>query len=180
MTRVVRTLIAVALCLALVAPATPAHASGLRVVRQTVTQHNVLIDEDACGDYGVEWDINLTADIATFFDSQDRRVKQVVHITEDNTVKNTVTGLTLPDSPVNFVQTTFFDREANTIDKIFIVGTSVNVRRGKERLVDRGAILIDGPTRRILWSAGPHPVREAMDGSADIRLALPAFCDILE
>jgi len=86
----------------------------------------------------------------------------------------------LPDSPVNFVQTTFFDRETNTIDKILIVGTSVNVRRGKERLVDRGVILIDGPTRRILWSVGPHPVREAMDGSADIRLALPAFCDILE
>jgi len=180
MTRVVRTLIAVALCVGLVAPATAAQASGWRVERQTVTQHNVLTDADACGDYGVEWDINLTADIFTFFDSQDRRVKQVVHITEDNTVKNTVTGLTLPDSPVNFVQTTFFDRETNTIDKILIVGTSVNVRRGKERLVDRGVILIDGPTRRILWSVGPHPVREAMDGSADIRLALPAFCDILE
>ena len=180
MKRVVRTLIAIALCAALVVPATGAQAAGWRVERQTVTQHNVLTDEDACGDYGVEWDINLTADIATFFDSQDRRVKQIVHITEDNTVKNTVTGLTLPDSPVNFIQTTFFDRETNTIDKIFIVGTSVNVRRGKERLVDRGAILIDGPTRRILWSVGPHPVREAMDGSADIRLALPAFCDILE
>jgi hypothetical protein len=179
MTRVVRTLIAVAVCVALIAPATGAQASGLRVVRQTITQHNVLTDADACGDYGVEWDINLTVDIATFFDSQGRRVKQVGHVTEDNTVKNTVTGLTLPDSPVNFVQTVFFDRETNTIDKIFIVGTSVNVRRGNERLVDRGAILIDGPTRRILWSAGPHPVREAMDGSADIRLALPAFCDIL-
>jgi len=179
MKRVVRILIAIALCGALVVPVTGAQASGWRVERQTVTQHNVLIDEDACGDYGVEWDINLTADIFTFFDGQDRRVKQVVHITEDNTVKNTVTGLTLPDSPVNFVQTSFFDRETGALEKIFIVGTSVNVRRGKQRLVDRGPILIDGQTREILWSAGPHPVREEMNGSADIRLALPAFCDIL-
>jgi hypothetical protein len=144
------------------------------------TRHNVLTDADACGDYGVVWDINLTADIFTFFDSQDRRVKQVVHVTEDNTVSNTVTGLTLPDSPVNFVQTAFFDRETGAREKIFIVGTSVNVRRGNERLVDRGPILIDGQTGEILWSAGPHPARQLMDGSFDISLALPAFCDILE
>jgi hypothetical protein len=56
----------------------------------------------------------------------------------------------------------------------------VNVRRGNERLVDRGPILIDGQTGEILWSAGPHPARELMDGSFDISLALPAFCDILE
>ena len=180
MSRVVRTLIAVALCVALIAPATGAQAGGWRVEKQTVTQHNVVTDEDACGEYGVEWDINLTVDIFTFFDSQDRRVKQVGHVTEDNTVKNTVTGLTLPDSPVNFIQTNFFDRETGALEKIFIVGTSVNVRRGNERLVDRGPILIDGQTREILWSAGPHPVREEMNGSADIRLALPAFCDILE
>ena len=180
MTRVVRTLIAFALCVALVAPATAAQASGWRVERRTVTQHNVLTDADACGDYGVEWDINLTADIFTFFDSQDRRVKQIVHITEDNTVKNTVTGLTLPDSPVNFVETTTFDRETGLRDKILIVGTSANVRRGHQRLVDRGPILIDGQTGKILWSIGPHPLRELMDGSFDIRLVLPGFCDILE
>ena len=180
MTRVVRTLITLALCVALVAPATAAQASGGRVERQTVTQHNVLTDEGACGDYGVEWDINLTADIFTFFDRQGRRVKELVHITEDNTVKNTVTGLTLPDSPVNFVQTTTFDAVTGAREKIFIVGTSVNVRRGNQRLVDRGPILIDGQTGEILWSVGPHPLRELMDGSFDIRLALPGFCDILE
>jgi hypothetical protein len=30
-----------------------------------------------------------------------------------------------------------------------------------------------------VWSAGPHPVRELLDGSFNIRRALPAFCDIL-
>jgi hypothetical protein len=156
-----------------------APASAAPPTKQEITQHNVLTDPTACGSYGVTWDINLTATIWTFTDDQGRRTKQVAHIREDNTVTNTVTGLTLRDGPVNFVQTTFFDVATNRADKIFIVGTAVNVRRGDERLVDRGPILIDGPTRRILWSAGPHPVREQMDGSANIALALPAFCHIL-
>lgn len=126
------------------------------------------------------WDINLTADVFTFFDRQGRRTKAILHIREDNTVTNTVTGLTLPDSPVNFVQTEFYDAETGIREKIFVVGTSVNVRRGNERLVDRGTILLDGQTFEILWSAGPHPVRKLLQGNFDLRLALPAFCDILE
>ena len=55
----------------------------------------------------------------------------------------------------------------------------MTVRRGDEHLVDRGPILIDGQTGRILFSAGPHPVRRLLDGSFDILRALPAFCDIL-
>jgi hypothetical protein len=55
----------------------------------------------------------------------------------------------------------------------------VNVRRDDQRLVDRGPILIDGQTGEILFSAGPHPIRELLDGSFDINLALPGFCDIL-
>jgi hypothetical protein len=38
---------------------------------------------------------------------------------------------------------------------------------------------VDGQTGEILFSAGPHPVRELLDGSFNINLALPAFCDIL-
>ena len=93
-------------------------------------EHGRDTDPAACGDYGVEWDIDLHAVNWTFFDDQGRRVKLVQHVTEDNTVRNTVTGLTL-----------------------------------------RGG--------RILWSAGSHPVRELLDGSFNIRRALPAFCDIL-
>ena len=144
-----------------------------------VTAHNVLTDPTACGDYGVTWDINLTADIWTFFDSQGRRVKTVVHVREDNSVSNTVTGLTLRDGPVNFIETTTFDAATQTQERIFIVGTSAEVRRGNERLADRGPILIDGQTGEILWSAGPHPLRELMDGSFDTRLVLPGFCEIL-
>ena len=34
-------------------------------------------------------------------------------------------------------------------------------------------------TGRIIKSIGPHPLRELMDGSFNIALALPGFCDIL-
>jgi hypothetical protein len=62
---------------------------------------------------------------------------------------------------------------------ITIAGTSVNVKRGNERLLDIGFLMIDGQTGKILFSAGPHPVRELLDGSFNINLALPGFCDIL-
>jgi hypothetical protein len=156
-----------------------APAAAAPPTKREITQQTSLTDATACGTYGVTWNIDLAATIWTFTDDQGRRTKEIAHITEDNTVVNTVTGLSLRDGPVNFVQTTFFDVETNRADKIFIVGTAVNVRRGRERLVDRGPILIDGPTRQILWSAGPHPVREQMNGSANIALALPAFCHIL-
>jgi hypothetical protein len=148
----------------------------------TVTETDLQIvhsDPVACGDYGVEWNIDLHAVNVTFFDEAGRRVKLVQHITEDNTVRNTVTGLTLPDSPVDFVQTSTFDPETGLRQHIFIVGTSVTVRRGDEHLVDRGPILIDGQTGKILFAAGPHPIRRLLDGSFDIRRALPGFCDIL-
>lgn len=170
--------------LAVATVAAPASASadpagGVPPVRTETHRQVVHADPAACGHYGVEWDIDLRSVNWTFFDDAGRRVKLVQHITEDNTVRNTVTGLTLPDSPVNFVQTSTFDPETGLREHIFVVGTSVTVRRGEEHLVDRGPILIDGQTGRILWSAGPHPVRELLDGSFDILRALPAFCHIL-
>ena len=55
----------------------------------------------------------------------------------------------------------------------------MNVSREGERLVDTGHLVIDGQTGEILVSAGPHPIRELLDGSFNINLALPGFCDIL-
>ncbi|OLF16238.1 hypothetical protein [Actinophytocola xanthii] len=171
--------LAAATAVALFGLAAPAGAAPPPPTMTETDLQTVHSDPTACGDYGVEWNIDLHADIWTFFDEAGRRVKVVQHITEDNTVRNTVTGLTLPDSPVDFVQTHVFDPETGLRKHTFIVGTSVTVRRGEEHLVDRGPILIDGQTGKILFSAGPHPVREAMDGSFDIRKALPAFCHIL-
>jgi hypothetical protein len=145
----------------------------------TVTQQATLTNPTACGSYGVTWNINLTADIWTFFDSEGRRTKVVQQIHEENTVQNTVTGLTLREGPVNFVQTNFYDPETGVRELISIAGVSVNVRRGNEHLLDAGYLLIDGQTGDILVSQGPHPVRELLDGSFNISLALPGFCDIL-
>ncbi|RZS43096.1 hypothetical protein EV193_10272 [Herbihabitans rhizosphaerae] len=158
--------------------ATPAVA-WVPPTRTETDRQQVLTNPVACGNYGVEWSIDLHSVNWTFFDDKGRRVKLVQHITEDNTVRNTVTGLTLPDSPVDFVQTSTFDPETGLRQRIYINGTSVTVRRGTEHLVDRGPIVIDGQTGKILFAAGPHPVRRLLDGSFDITRALPAFCDIL-
>ncbi|MGH3023930.1 MAG: hypothetical protein ACRDNI_09765 [Gaiellaceae bacterium] len=167
-------------CSACVAVVVASPAAGTNPpTKVTVTQQNVLSDPTACGSYGVQWNISLTADIFTYFDREGRRVRQAVHIREDNTVVNTVTGLTLRDGPVDFWQTTTFNPETGARELIYIVGTSVNVRRGKERLLDKGRLVIDGQTGIILESEGQHPLRELMNGSFDIRLALPGFCDIL-
>mgnify|MGYP007039598158 CR=1 FL=1 len=103
---------------ALSAEALSAEALSAGVVPPTRTETDVQIvhsDPAACGDYGVEWNIDLHSVNLTFFDDAGRRVKLVQHITEDNTVRNTVTGLTLPDSPVDFVQTSTFDVETGCV-----------------------------------------------------------------
>ena len=75
--------------------------------------------------------------------------------------------------------TAFFDPETGVRELISISGVSVDVRRGDEHLLDAGYLLIDGQTGEILVSDGPHPVRELLDGSFNITLALPSSCDIL-
>ena len=82
----------------LAAPAAATHG-GVPPTRTETDLQIVHSNPSACGDYGVEWNIDLHSVNLTFFDDAGRRVKLVQHITEDNTVRNTVTGLTLPDSP---------------------------------------------------------------------------------
>ncbi len=174
-----RVLAAFALAAALGAGVGGPAAAAAPPTKTTIEQPQGLTHPTACGSYGVQWNINLTNTFWTFVDDQGRLVKRVNHIREDNTVVNTVTGLTLREGPDNFVQTAFFDPETGLRELIFIVGTSAIVRRGDEVLVDRGPIWIDGQTGKILLSFGPHPLRELMDGSFDTRLALPGFCHIL-
>ena len=154
-------------------------AGGVPPVQSTQTAQFTVTNPTACGDYGVRWSINLVAEVTTFFDDEGRRTRLVQNISEDNTVQNTVTGLTLRDGPVNFTQTAYFDPETQVRELISISGVSVNVRRGDEHLLDTGHLLIDGQTGEILFAAGPHPVRELLDGSFNISLALPGFCEIL-
>jgi hypothetical protein len=165
--------------LAAVAAAVAVPAAAVPPTTTTGSQQVTLTNPTACGSYGVEWNINLTFESKTFFDSQGGRTHVVTHILENNTVRNTVTGLTLQEGPDDFVQTTYFDPETGLRTLIYIRGVSAIVRRGDEVLVDKGKIWIDGQTGRIIDSIGPHPLRELMDGSFNIALALPGFCDIL-
>jgi hypothetical protein len=156
-----------------------APAAGIPPVTTVQTQQSVLENPTACGTYGVRWNINLTAVVSRHFDWHGRLWKVTQEITEDNTVVNTATGLTLRDGPVAFTQTTYFDPETGRRELIKIVGTSVYVERGDELLVDRGSITLDGQTLRIIASKGPHPLRELLDGTFNVSLALPGFCHIL-
>jgi len=148
-------------------------------VRITVSQQTSLVNPTACGTYGVRWNINLTAEQATYFDDQGRRTHVIAHIKENNTVVNTVTGLTLQEGPDDFVQTTYFDPATQRRELIYIRGVAAIVRRGDEVLVDKGKIWIDGQTLQIIDSIGPHPLRELMNGTLNVSLALPGFCNIL-
>jgi hypothetical protein len=154
-------------------------AAAVPPTTTTGSQQVTLTNPTACGSYGVEWSINLTVESKTYFDDQGRRTQLIQHIRENNTVRNTVTGLTLEEGPDDFVQTSTFDPETGLRTLVYIRGVSAIVRRGDEVLVDKGKIWIDGQTGRIIRSIGPHPLRELMDGSFNVALALPGFCEIL-
>jgi hypothetical protein len=157
--------------------ATPAHADEPMVIRD-IQIHNVVSDPDVCGDFGVIWDINLTVDVFNFFDSEGVRVRQLAHVREDNTITNTVTGLTLREGPDSFLQTTYFLPGGTSVD--YIVATGLQARVGND-LRDVGRVVLEplgGGRFDLVFTAGPHPVREAADDGR-ILDALSAFCDVL-
>ena len=143
----------------------------------TLELHNPVQDQgQACG-FPVLWDIHLTVERTNFFDSEGRLVRQQARIREDNTITNLATGLTLREGPDAFVQTTTFNPDG-TIATITATGLAVNVR-GDERLKDVGRVVWLPGTNEIVFSAGRHPVREAMEGG-NFQTALRAFCDALD
>jgi hypothetical protein len=156
--------------------AAPAAADSPTVLRD-VQLMQVVQNPTACGDFGVIWRINMTADIYTFFDSDGVRTRQVVHIKEDNSIQNTVTGLTLREGPDSLIQTTYFN-ENGTVDRIVAVGLQARVGNDL-RDVGRVVLLpLGGGRFDLVFAAGQHPAREAADGGT-LADALPAFCGVL-
>lgn len=157
-------------------------AWGKAPTRLTVTQHNVVSNPTACGSYGVLWDINLTARITNYFNSEGRRVRQIAHIREDNTISRISTtgelvGPTLREGPDSFTQTIYFNPNG-TVNRI--VASGLQARVGNE-LMDAGRVVLlplGGGRFDLVFSAGQHPVREAAD-LGTLRDALPAFCGVL-
>jgi hypothetical protein len=168
------TLAAVSLAAAVLAA--PAAADSPTVLRD-VQLMQVVQNPMACGDFGVIWRINITADVYTFFDSDGVRTRQVVHIKEDNTIQNTVTGLTLREGPDSLIQTTYFN-ENGTVDRIVAVGLQARVGNDL-RDVGRVVLLpLGGGRFDLVFAAGQHPAREAADDGT-LADALPAFCGVL-
>jgi hypothetical protein len=138
--------------------------------------HNVVQDQgQACG-FPVRWDINLTVEGKNFFDDEGNLVRQQVHIGEDNTITNLDTGRTLREGPDSFQQTIIFNPDGS-IAEIVATGLAANVQ-GDERLKDVGRVVWLPGTNEIVFSAGPHPVRENIEFGTLVD-GLRSFCDVL-
>ena len=152
--------------------------------QRDVASHSVVADADVCGDYGVLWDINLTADIADFFDADGIRLRRVFHVQEDNTITridlagNPVPGTTLREGPDSFTQTVYFNPDG-TVNQI--VATGLSARVGNDlRDVGRVVLLpLGGGRYELAFSAGQHPLREAASGGPIVAGALAGFCEVL-
>jgi hypothetical protein len=138
--------------------------------------HNPVQDQgQACG-FPVLWDIRLTVEGTNFFDADGTLVRQQAHIREDNTITNLDTGLTIREGPDAFTQTVHFNPDG-TVREIVATGLAANVR-GEEPFKDVGRVVWLPGTNEIVFSAGPHPVREELE-FGNFQTSLRAFCDVL-
>jgi hypothetical protein len=152
--------------------ALPAPAAAVPPTRQTVVQHNVVEDQgQACG-FPMRWTIDLTAERTRFLDQDGTLVRIVDHVREDNTVENLATGEVLREGPDAFQQVITF--EGGT-PRVAINGLALNLRG--EQLKDVGRVVIENGL--IVFSAGPHPAREAIEGGQPLSAALTVFCEAL-
>ena len=174
----------VALTVVVLAAALPATASAdpPQIQRDVVIQ-NLVSDADVCGDFGLRWDIDIVADVVDFFDADGTRVRQVIHIREDNTITQLdltgapVPGTTLREGPDSFTQTVYFNPNG-TVDRIVAAGIAARV--GNE-LRDVGRIVLSplgGGRYELVFNAGQHPLREAASGGPIVAGALAGFCDL--
>jgi hypothetical protein len=162
-----------AILLTLAAMGTPAAPAGaVPPTRQTIVQHNVVEDQgQACG-FPVRWTIDLTVERTRFFDQDGNLVRIIDHVGEDNTVENLATGEVLREGPDAFQQVITF--EGGT-PRVAINGLALNLQG--EQLKDVGRVVLENAV--IVFSAGPHPAREAIEGGRPITAALVVFCEAL-
>jgi hypothetical protein len=163
------------LAISAAAVAAPALADApTRLPRLELT--NIVTGETDCGT--LRWEIHLVVERTNFVDSEGNLVRQIAHVTEDNTITNLTTGESFREGPDNFIQTIYFNPNG-TVNRI--VATGLQARVGNE-LMDVGRVVLvplGGGRFDLVFAAGPHPVREAADDST-ITDALPAFCAVFE
>jgi hypothetical protein len=165
--------------LAVVAAVLAARAGAAPPVHQTIDPPPSVVEDQgqACG-FPVRWTIDLVVEQTRFFDQDGNLVRIQSHVKEDNTIENLTTGVVLREGPDSFTQTVVFGADGSV--EILVAGLAANVR-GAERLKDVGRVVlipVGGGHVEIVFSAGPHPVREATSGP--LVEALAAFCDVLD
>jgi hypothetical protein len=168
-------LVLAAVALSAAALAAPALADA-PIRLPTLTLTNVVTGATPCGT--LRWEIHLVVERANFVDSEGNLVRQIAHVTEDNTITNLTTGESFREGPDNFIQTIYFNPD-RTVNRI--VATGLQARVGNE-LMDVGRVVLlplGGGRFDLVFAAGPHPVREAADDRT-ITDALPAFCAVFE
>lgn len=149
-----------------------APAAAVPPTQQTIVQHNVVEDQgQACG-FPVRWTIDLTVERTRYFDDAGNLVRIIDHVREENTVENLATGEVLREGPDAFQQMISF--EDGTV-QVAINGLALNLQG--EQLKDVGRVVLENQV--ILFSAGPHPAREAIEGGLPLSEALVVFCDAL-
>ena len=156
--------------------AAPALAVPPEQTKDLVLPTRVITGTTECGT--LTWTINIVVDIKDFFDNEGNLVRQIAHVTEDNTITNVTTGETLREGPDSFIQTIYFN-ENGTVNRI--VASGLQARVGNE-LMDVGRVVLlplGGGRLDLVFSAGQHPVREAAD-LGTLAAALPAFCAVFE
>ena len=154
------------------AGALAAPAAAEPPTRQTITQHNVVEDQgQACG-FPVRWTIDLTVERTRYFDQEGNLVRIIDHVREDNTVENLASGKVLREGPDAFQQVITFE---GGVVSVAINGLALNLQG--EQLKDVGRVVIENAV--IVFSAGPHPAREVLNGGRPIAEALVVFCDAL-
>ena len=142
----------------------------------TLTLNNVVTGETSCGT--LRWDIHLVAERTNFVDSEGNVVRQIAHVTEDNTITNLTTGESFREGPDNFIQTIYFNPNG-TANRI--IATGLQARVGND-LMDVGRVVLIplGAGRSdLVFSAGQHPLREAADDGT-LADALEGFCALFE
>ena len=165
-------LLLVTVLTAAAACALAAPAAAVPPTTQTIVQHNVVEDQgQACG-FPVRWTIDLTVERTRFFDQDGNLVRIIDHVREDNTVENLATGVVLREGPDAFQQVITF--EGGT-PRVAINGLALNLRG--EQLKDVGRVVLENAV--IVFSAGPHPAREAIEGGRPLSEALVVFCEAL-
>jgi hypothetical protein len=142
----------------------------------TLTLTDVETGETSCGT--LSWEIHLVVERTNFFDSEGNLVRQIAHVTEDNTITNLTTGESFREGPDNFIQTIYFNPN-RTVNRI--VATGLQARVGNE-LMDVGRVVLlplGGGRFDLVFSAGQHPLREAAD-EGTLADALEGFCAVFE